>query len=116
MIQYYQEEKGFEVAGKILESLYYQYFTEEKHPSAPDTLLTAAVAAGIDRAKAEAFIGDEYEGLPETKMLLREQVTNGVDTVPHIVIEGKRRDFTLEGAKEVDEYVKEFERVAKECH
>ena len=34
--------------------------------------------------------------------------------VPYIVLEGKRRDFTLQGAKEVDEYLKEFEQVVKE--
>ena len=34
--------------------------------------------------------------------------------VPYIVLEGKRRDFTLEGAKEVDDYLKEFEKVVKE--
>lgn len=70
--------------------------------------------AGVDRSKAEAFIGDEYEGLPETKMLIREQAGNGVDSVPYVVLEGKRRDFTLVGAKEVDEYLKDFEKLAKE--
>ena len=34
--------------------------------------------------------------------------------VPYVVLEGKRRDFTLDGAKEVDEYLKELEKVAKE--
>lgn len=34
--------------------------------------------------------------------------------MPYVVLEGKRRDFTLEGAKEVDEYLKEFDRVVKE--
>ena len=70
--------------------------------------------AGVNRSKAKAFIGDKYEGLPETKMLIREQAGNGVDSVPFVVLEGKRRDFTLVGAKEVDEYLKEFEKLAKE--
>ena len=35
-------------------------------------------------------------------------------TVPYIVLEGKKRDFTLQGAKEVDEYLKEFDKVVKE--
>ena len=47
-------------------------------------------------------------------MLIREQASNGVDSVPYVVLEGKRRDFTLEGAKEVEEYVKEMEKLAKE--
>ncbi len=114
LIQHYQEELGPEVADKLVNSLYSQYFSQEKHPSAPDTLLAAALDAGIDREKAEAFVRDDYEGLPETKMLLREQAGNGIDAVPYVVVEGRRRDFTLEGAKEVEEYVKEFEKVVKE--
>jgi len=47
-------------------------------------------------------------------MLIREQAGNGIDAVPYIVIEGKRRDFTLQGAKEVPEYVKALEQVIKE--
>jgi len=33
-----------------------------------------------------------------------------------VIIEGKRRDFTLQGAKEVDEYVKTLEQVIKESN
>lgn len=95
-------------------ALYTQYFTQESHPSAPDTLLKAALDAGIDRAKAEAFINDEYEGLPETKMLIQEQAGNGIDAVPHVIFEGKRRDLNFFGAKEVDEYLKEMETIVRE--
>ena len=94
--------------------MYSQYFENEKHPSSPETLLTATTTAGIPEAEAKAFIDDEYEGLQDVKMLVREQTGNGVDSVPHIVIEGKRRDITLTGAREVDEYVKALERVMKE--
>lgn len=114
LIQYYQEEMGPETANKIVNSVYAQYFESEASPSSHDTLLKAAKDAGIDATKAEAFIGDDYEFLQETKMLIREQANNGVDNVPHIVLEGKRRDFTLEGAKEVEEYLKEFDKIVKE--
>lgn len=114
IIQHYQEEKGPEIVDKIVASLYSQYFENQKHPSSPDTLLTATTAAGIPQAEAKAFIDDEYEGLQDVKMLIREQTGNGVDSVPHLVIEGKRRDITLTGAKEVTEYVKALERVMKE--
>jgi predicted DsbA family dithiol-disulfide isomerase len=40
----------------------------------------------------------------EVKMAIREQTRNGVDAVPYIVFEGRKRDLTLQGAKEVDEY------------
>lgn len=114
MIQHYQEETGPGTADKIVNSLYAQYFETEASPSGHDTLLKAAKDAGIEETKAKAFISDEYEGLQETKMLIREQAGNGIDAVPYIVLEGKRRDFTIEGAKEVEEYLKEFEKVVKE--
>jgi predicted DsbA family dithiol-disulfide isomerase len=47
-------------------------------------------------------------------MLIREQTGNGVDSVPYIVVEGKRRDLTLIGAKEVAEYEKALATVARE--
>lgn len=131
VIYHYQEEKGHAVAEKIVAckpslccnemcvwlmtiALYSQYFENERHPSSPETLLTATTAAGIPEAEATAFIGDEYENLQDVKMLIREQTSNGVDSVPHVVIEGKRRDITLTGAREVEEYVKVLERVMKE--
>ncbi len=39
---------------------------------------------------------------------------NGVDSVPYITFEGKRRDLTLVGAKEVEEYLKTLETIARE--
>ena len=97
-------------------ALYAQYFTGAAHPASYDILLKAALDAGMPQQDAEAFISDEYEGLAETRMLIREQASNGVDSVPYIIIEGKRRDFTLEGAKEVPEYLKALEGVAKEAY
>lgn len=47
-------------------------------------------------------------------MAIQEQAGNGVDAVPYIMIEGKRRDFTLEGAKEIEEFEKALHQVAKE--
>lgn len=114
LIQHFQETKGSEVADKIVDSLYRQYFEEERHPSAEGTLLRAATEAGVDEGEAKAFIEDEDEGLMEVKMLVREQASNQIDAVPYIVIEGKRRDLQLEGAKEVDEYSSALNKVIKE--
>jgi len=49
----------------------------------------------------------------DTKLAIREQKGN-TDAVPYIMIEGKRRDFTLEGAKNIEEYYKNLVQVAKE--
>ncbi|KAK4984763.1 hypothetical protein LTR50_006384 [Elasticomyces elasticus] len=113
-IQHYQEEKGAHVADRVVDSLYRQYFEEEKHPSSPETLMQAARDAGIEEADAKKLIGDEDEGMMDVKMLIREQAGNGVDSVPYVIVEGKRRDFTLEGAKEVVEYEKALRQVIKE--
>ena len=95
-------------------ALYSQYFENEKYPSSTETLSTATSTAGIPESEAKTVIEDEYEGLQDVKMLIREQAGNGVDSVPYIVVEGKRRGFTLQGAKEVREYVKALDQVIKE--
>lgn len=114
LIQHFQDTKGLGTADKIVDSLYKQYFEEEKHPSSPETLFRAATEAGISESEAKAFIEDKEEGLMDVKMLIREQAGNGIDSVPHVVIEGKRRDITLEGCREVDEYVKSLNKIIKE--
>lgn len=114
VIQHFQEKHGEESADKIINSLYRQYFEEERHPSEEETLVKACKDAGIGEKEAREIIDDEYEGLMEVKSLIREQASNGVDSVPCIVVEGKRRDVTLVGAKEVEEYVKTLEQIVKE--
>jgi predicted DsbA family dithiol-disulfide isomerase len=114
VIQYFQEEKGPEVANKLVDTLYKMYFEEEKHPSTHETLLAACKEAGIDDKEAKKVVEDEYEGFQETKMKIREQASNGVDSVPFIVFEGKRRDITIQGANEVDDYVKALGQIVKE--
>ncbi|KAK4947692.1 hypothetical protein LTR10_013638 [Elasticomyces elasticus] len=114
VIQHFQEEKGPEVADKIINSLYSQYFENEKNPSSTETLLQATADAGIPESEAKPVIEDKNDGLRDVKMLIREQATNGVDSVPYVTLEGKRRDFTLVGAKEVEEYEKVLHQVVKE--
>ncbi|KAK5944394.1 hypothetical protein PMZ80_003675 [Knufia obscura] len=113
LIQHFQEGKGPETADKLINSLYSQYFENEKHPSSDETLLKATADAGIPENEAKAFIEDRNEGMMDTKMAIREQKGN-TDAVPYIIFEGKRRDFTLEGAKDIGEYYKNLVQVAKE--
>jgi predicted DsbA family dithiol-disulfide isomerase len=95
-------------------ALYSQYFKNERHPSSDETLLQATKDAGIPEPEAKEFIQDKSEGMMDVKLLVREQAGNGIDSVPYITFEGKRRDLTLVGAKEVDEYVKTLETIARE--
>jgi len=114
LIQLYQARFGAEVTYKFVDALYVAYFTRRAHPSSAETLLAASVAAGVEEAEAERLVGDGEVGLAEVKRLIGEEEGNGVDSVPIVVVEGRKRDFTLQGAKSVEEYVKCLEQVARE--
>jgi predicted DsbA family dithiol-disulfide isomerase len=103
-----------EQAKRVLGNLYRQYFEEEKSPNDRETVLHALTDAGVPAAEAEEFLDDKSEYLAETKGQVREQELNGVDAVPFITIEGKKRDLHLEGAREVEQYVKALQTVTKE--
>lgn len=114
VIQFFQETDGPERANKIVDALYRKYFEEERNPSSEETLVAACVEAGVEEKEARRVVEDESEGLEDVKGLLRESAQNGIDSVPTIVFEGRRRDVTLVGAKEVGDYVKAMETIAKE--
>jgi len=114
VIQHFQEENGPATADKIINSLYSQYFENEKHPSADETLLKATSDAGIPDSEARPFVEDKNNGIMDVKNMVRQQAGNGVDAVPNIMFEGKRRDITLVGAKEVEEYEKALKQIVKE--
>lgn len=103
------------IGSNIVDALYRRYFEEEQHPSSPETLVAACVEAGVPEAEARRVVEeDESEGLIDVKSALRESAMDGIDSVPTIVFEGRRRDLTLVGAKEVRDYVKAMETIAKE--
>jgi predicted DsbA family dithiol-disulfide isomerase len=109
-----QEEKGAEAARKALEALYEAYFCKRESPAGEATLLDACKAAGMEDDEGKVLVEDKSEGLMDVKSVIREQTGNGVDSVPCVVFEGRRRDFTLVGAKTVEEYVKVLGQVEKE--
>ncbi|KER00817.1 hypothetical protein AUEXF2481DRAFT_709 [Aureobasidium subglaciale EXF-2481] len=79
VIQVVQETKGYDAAEKVVDSLYKQYFEEERHPSSEETLLRALTEAGLGDTEAKKIAEDQDEGLMDVKMLIREQASNGVD-------------------------------------
>lgn len=113
VIQYFQEEKGDETANKLIDGLYRRYFTEARHPSAEDTLVEACMEAGVEEPEARKVVSDKEIGLRKVKEKLR-SVAMDIDAVPVVTVEGKRRDITLTGAKQIEDYVKALETVAKE--
>lgn len=114
VIGHFQEARGAECADCIVAALYRKYFEEERHPSSEETLVGACVEAGVGEEEARGFVKDVDEGLVEVKRAVQEQKGNGVDAVPVVVLEGKRRDLTFTGAKEVEEYRKGLEQIIKE--
>lgn len=60
------------------------------------------------------MVGDEEEGLRETKRKIGEQRGNGVDSVPFVLVEGRKRDVSLTGANEVVDYVKLLMGIVRE--
>ncbi|KAG9193620.1 hypothetical protein G6011_03655 [Alternaria panax] len=115
ILQYLQNKKEQGIQLEVLTSLYTQYFEQRAHPSSDETLQKACMVAGMSQNEAEKLVKDEDEELRETKAAIREQAGNGVDSVPYVVFEGRKRDFTLIGAKNVAEYEKALGQVAKEC-
>ncbi|KAI4624400.1 hypothetical protein J4E83_004074 [Alternaria metachromatica] len=115
VLQYLQNNKEDGTALKAVKSLYTQYFEQRAHPSSYETLVKACTAAGLSEEEAVKLVEDDEEELRETKAAIREQAGNGVDSVPYVIFEGRKRDFTLVGAKTVAEYEKVLGQVAKEC-
>jgi predicted DsbA family dithiol-disulfide isomerase len=113
VVQYFQESRGEDMAARIVDGLYRRYFSEGRHPSAGDTLVESCVEAGVPEAEAREVVTDESKGEREVKAKIR-TVGMDVDAVPVVVVEGKRRDITLTGAKEVSDYVKALQTVIKE--
>lgn len=114
IIQHFQEAKNAEVADKLVEALYSRYFEYEQDQNSKQVLIEACVEAGIAEAEAREVVEDESEGKIETRNMIRMASMDGVDAVPHILIEGRKRDFTLIGAKEVADYAKALQTVIKE--
>lgn len=76
--------------------------------------MKALADAGVPESEAKSFVEDKSDGLMDVKLKVREQAGNGVDSVPTIVFEGRKRDLTLVGAKEVEEYEKALATIVKE--
>ncbi|KAJ4155648.1 hypothetical protein LMH87_000884 [Akanthomyces muscarius] len=116
VIQHFQDAEhdgGSARTNRLVEALYAAYFARAQHPAADETLVAACAEAGIAEDEARRVVADKELGLRQVRDRLR---MNGqdVDAVPVVMVEGKRRDLTLTGAKEVADYVKALETIVKE--
>lgn len=113
VIKKIQTEKLGDVE-KLMDSLYLQYFEQAQHPSSKATLLTACKAAGVQDIDSMSVFIDSDALEDEVKESIVEQNMTGIDGVPAMVFEGRRRDFTLVGAKSPQEYLNTIKQVLKE--
>lgn len=113
VIQYFQQSKGPETVNNLVDALYTRYFEQGLHPSEDEILIASCVEAGIPEEEANKVVLDKELGLDEVQTKLNE-VRRDIDGVPVITFVGKKRDITLTGAKEIEEYLKALERTAKE--
>ncbi|KAF4438487.1 hypothetical protein F53441_12768 [Fusarium austroafricanum] len=113
VIQQVQESCGADVTNKLVDAVFKLYFAEGRHPGSDDMLIEACSEAGVDEKEAKALIEDKARGERETKEEIR-RIGADIDAVPTVIIEGRRRDLTLTGLKEVSEYIKAMETIAKE--
>ncbi|KAF5651188.1 hypothetical protein F52700_93 [Fusarium sp. NRRL 52700] len=113
VIQQVQESQGAEVTNKLVDAVFRLYFAEGRHPGSDDMLIEACVEAGIDEGMAKSLVEDKSRGERDTKEKIRSTGMD-IDAVPTVVIEGRKRDLSLTGLKEVSEYIKAMETIRKE--
>ncbi|KAJ4222710.1 hypothetical protein NW759_006288 [Fusarium solani] len=113
VIQQVQEAYGTDTTNKLVDAIFRLYFAEGRHPGEDEMLIEACVEAGVDEKEAKSLVEDKEKGERDTKEKIR-SIGMDIDSVPTVIIEGRRRDLTLTGLKEVAEYVKAFGTITKE--
>lgn len=112
-MQNIQKTTDVETTNRLVDALFRLYFAEGLHPSADETLIQACAEAGVSDDATKELVADRERGERDVKLKMR-SIGMDVDAVPVVIVEGRRRDLTLTGLKEVEEYVKALETIAKE--
>ncbi|KAF7542945.1 hypothetical protein G7Z17_g11142 [Cylindrodendrum hubeiense] len=113
VIQLVQESDGAAVTNRLVDELFRLYFAEGRHPAEDDTLIAACVTAGVPEEQAKALVADREKGQKQVKEKIR-TVGMDVNAVPVVMVEGRRRDLTLDGLKTIADYVKALKTIVKE--
>ncbi|KAF4345450.1 hypothetical protein FBEOM_559 [Fusarium beomiforme] len=113
VINQVQESHEAGIVNKLVDAVFRLYFAEGQHPGADDMLINACIEAGIDEKEAEGIVEDKSSGERQIKEKIR-SIGMDIDAVPTVVIEGRKRNLTLTGLKEVSDYVKAMEAITQE--
>lgn len=101
------EGRAIELKRKLLAA----YHGEGRNPAAPDVLLEAVHAAGLDAGRARAIVESrEYE--PEVRARQRQWIEAGVRGVPFVVVNGK---YAIEGAQSPEGYEQALREIARQA-
>ncbi len=99
------EKEGVQDA--VVEALFRGYFTEGLDITDVSTLLNVVSEAGLDRRRAEDFLGGDG-AIAEIRSAEEQAQHSGVQSVPFFVINGRRG---LAGATDPNEFLAAFEEI-----
>ncbi|RCI03029.1 hypothetical protein CU098_011810 [Rhizopus stolonifer] len=94
---------------QVVEKLFELYFELNQDLGDHQSLAIAAEKAGLDKQKTLEFLKSN-EGASQVKELVRNNVFNQIDGVPHYTINDK---YGISGAQEASTLVRAFEQILK---
>lgn len=102
LLQYVRKHKGPGVQKVLLEEIFKAHFEENGDITSHKLLIQAAVAAGILEQEAASLLSGDEDGDEVDAMATKARETDGVSSVPTVVINGKR--IAVEGAGDPSEW------------
>jgi predicted DsbA family dithiol-disulfide isomerase len=105
-----EHEYGPEAQHALAESLFEAQFARGADIGDPEVLAGLASAAGMDAARAAAYLASD-EGVAEVKSEIRGAQQLGVSAVPTFVFEGR---YGVQGAQPASSFLQTLEAVARE--
>jgi predicted DsbA family dithiol-disulfide isomerase len=103
------KKKGPAVQTRVIEELFADYFENERDITAQETLVEAAVRAGLDRSEATQWL-EKGKGGPEVDREVQEAYAQNIHGVPNFTINDQ---FEIGGAQEPAAFVQLFERLKR---
>ena len=99
--------KGPEMETRVVEELFKAYFENEQDITSHNTLLDAAVKAGLGEDEVKDWLESDKGGRQVDKEV-REAQLSDIHGVPNFTIQGK---YEIGGAQESDAFLEIFERI-----
>ncbi|ORZ36199.1 thioredoxin-like protein, partial [Catenaria anguillulae PL171] len=108
LLRHVVSEHGSHVQNKLAELLFTEHFENGRSLAEHKTLLDAAVAVGLDRAKLEVFLVSDAESEAVRSEVSRAKAS-GIRGVPDFSVEGGR--WAVHGAEEPATWLRIFEKI-----